>query len=137
MNSTIKTASVPEKSVGSSGSLSLTSSNSRISLARSTKEATNVFSARAQARAAVVKQQGKSAVVPLIARTTSAHADNVTGLNRPYIQVLSLGNDPGQRDATNLKDKSNFYDTFIVTSVNISDAEKLDVVETFGKPRKK
>lgn len=129
-----KKASVPKKAVGVKGSIALKAYQAALSILKSRSASANVFSARAQARALVNKDKKQTSAVPLIARTTSASPDNVAGLNRPYIQVLSLSSDPGMKDATRLKTKSNFYDTFIINSVNLVDAEKLDVVETFGNP---
>lgn len=130
-----KKASVPGRPVGVKGSILMEAYNKAVSIMKSYNASANVFSARARARALVNKQKKQTSAVPLIARTTSASPDNVAGLNRPYIQVLSLGADPGMKDATKLKSPhSNLYDTFIINSVNLVDAEKLDVVETFGNP---
>jgi hypothetical protein len=137
-----KKAAVPNKSVGTKSALQLIKERMMAAIVKSKQATADVFSARAKARADVLFRQkldisGMSSLslsTPLIARTTSAHPDNIAGRNRPYIQVLSLGNDPGLVDATRLKAKSNLYDTFIISSVSLVDAEKLDVVETFGKP---
>lgn len=91
-----------------------------------------VFSDRAATRQAIDKKNYNTAI-PLIARGTSASPDNVAGLNRPYIQVLRDA-EGGIADGEDATTKRSLFDMFILTAVNVVDAEKMDVVETFGNP---
>lgn len=100
-----------------------------------------VFSTRANTRVGRYKKTNQVMATPLIARMTSASPDNVAGLNRPYIQVLKNGEGGDYLDprndasvAVDETEKKRFFDMFILTSVNVVDAEKMDVVETFGNP---
>lgn len=73
-------------------------------------------------------------VAPVISRMTSPKPDAVVGLNRPYIQIM-YNNDPNVREDPKAGIfEGRLFDMFVVTQMIVSDAEKFDVVETFGAP---
>jgi hypothetical protein len=80
-----------------------------------------------------VTSLGTPNLIPLVARAAPPTEQQVTGKNRSYIQVVSADAtlDTSQ-DAYSYRFRK--YDRYILTSAIEQDAEKMDVVETFGAP---
>lgn len=76
----------------------------------------------------------KTAPVPLVARAgTNYLVQNDLYGNRPRIEIISFA--PGRtKFGTDNNSLKAIYDAMILTNVQEQDAEKIDVIETFGEP---
>lgn len=68
------------------------------------------------------------AILPPVVRPGTNNIESLLYKNRPLIQIID-------RDNENTQAKAKYrYDHWILTSVQEQDAEKIDVIETFGEP---
>lgn len=67
-------------------------------------------------------------------RTTPPSADAVRYRNRPEIQIHSIRDAEGIGALQSSGSLLGSYSGFLLTSVSVSDVEKVDIIETFGAP---